>query len=80
MSIFSSPMVTCAGFVRCHVLHTLVYFQGTPLKIKITTRSNAALAAAEFSNLEQIRTRNGSGAFSRHFVGFLENVDDYNGR
>ncbi|CAN0551778.1 unnamed protein product, partial [Ectocarpus sp. 12 AP-2014] len=54
--------------------------EGTPLKIKVTTRSNAALVAAEVSNLEQIRARNGAGAFSKHFVGFEENIDNYNGR
>eukprot|EP00903_Cladosiphon_okamuranus_P010311 g9758.t1 len=54
--------------------------EGIPLKIKITTRSNAALATAELSNLDQIRAKNGAGTFSRYFVGFLECIDDYNGR
>ncbi|CAM9457116.1 unnamed protein product [Ectocarpus fasciculatus] len=54
--------------------------EGTPLKIKVTKRSNAALVEAEVSNLQQIRARNGGGAFSRFFVGFEENIDNYNGR
>ncbi|CAM9133049.1 unnamed protein product, partial [Hapterophycus canaliculatus] len=52
----------------------------TPLKIKVTTRSNAALNAAEVANLETLRAKNGAGAFSRHFVGFTENIENYNGR
>lgn len=70
-------------FLGCRVplsAYACVYCQGKPLKIKITTRSNAALAMAEVSNLEQIRAKNGAGAFSRRFVGFLEFIDDYNGR
>lgn len=66
--------------IRVCSLRLLLYQQDTPLKIKVTTRANAALNAAEVRNLETLRAKNGAGAFSKHFVGFTENMDNYNGR
>ena len=54
--------------------------QAVPLKLKVTARSNVDLAAAEVSNLERIKDKNGVGASSRHFVGFKEFIENYNGR
>eukprot|EP00904_Undaria_pinnatifida_P002221 jgi/Undpi1/119/HiC_scaffold_1.g00119.m1 len=54
--------------------------EGTPLKIKVTKRSNAALAKAEIANIERVRAKNGAQASSRHFVGFTEYVENFNGR
>lgn len=56
------------------------YSQGTPLKFKVTTRSNVALALAEVSNIELVRTKNGAGASSRRLVGYLEYIENYNKR
>lgn len=61
-------------------LSAYTYQQGVPLKLKVTTRSNSALAAAEIANVELVRAKNGAGASSRHFVGFVEYVENYNGR
>lgn len=54
--------------------------QGAPLKLKVTTRSKSSSAMAEVTNLSLIRARNGASLFSRHFVGFVEYVDNYNNR
>ncbi|CAM9391009.1 unnamed protein product [Ascophyllum nodosum] len=54
--------------------------EAVPLKLKVTARSNVDLAAAEVSNLERIKDKNGVGASSRHFVGFKEFIENYNGR
>lgn len=54
--------------------------EATPLKIKVTSRPNAALAKAENANVERVRLKNGAQAYSRHFVGFMEYVENFNGR
>lgn len=54
--------------------------QGTLLKFKSASRSNAASVATEVAILERIRVKSGSGTCSRHFVDYVDYVKDYNGR
>lgn len=73
-----SECVCCVWFGAAFVAS--YPYQGVPLKLKVTTRSSSASAAAEVANVKLVRAKNGAGASSRHFVGFIEYVENFNGR
>lgn len=74
-----SGCVCCCAWFGAAFIASYPY-QGVPLKLKVTTLSSSASAAAEVANVELVRAKNGARVSSRHFVEFIEYIENYNGR